>query len=82
MPKTITIRINDDIYEILKKAADGDRRSISNYIEYAALAYLTSDAYVSENEMAEILKDTTLVNSLKKGLSDVKKGSYKIVGWI
>ena len=71
MPKTITIRISDDTYEIFKKAADGERRSIPNYIEYAALAYLTSDISVSDEEMNEILSDANLVKNLNKGLSDI-----------
>jgi uncharacterized protein (DUF1778 family) len=79
MSKTITVRIEDDVYEIFKKAADGERRTISNFIEYAALAYLTNDISVSDEEMAEILADKNLVSDIKAGLSDIKTGKYKIV---
>jgi predicted transcriptional regulator len=77
--KTITVRIEDNIYNILKKAADGERRTISNFIENASLSYLTNEIYVSDFEMSEILNDAKLVSGIKKGLDDVKKGKYKIV---
>lgn len=77
--KTITVRIDDSVYSILKKAADGERRTISNFLENASLSYLTNEIYVSDYEMAEILKDAKLVSGIKKGLSDVKKGKYTIV---
>lgn len=80
MAKTITIRIDDDTYEMFRKAADGERRSISNFIEYAALSYITGEAYVSNGEMRDILADKALVKSLRKGLDDVKKGRYSVVG--
>ncbi len=76
--KTITVRIDDSVYSILKKAADGERRTISNFLENASLSYLTNEIYVSDYEMAEILKDAKLVSGIKKGLSDVKKGKYTI----
>jgi predicted transcriptional regulator len=77
--KTITIRVDDNIYNILKKAADGERRTISNFIENASLTYLTNEMYVSDYEMADIIKDAKLVSGIKKGLADAKKRKYKIV---
>lgn len=77
--KTITVRIDDSVYNILKKAADGERRTISNFLENASLSYLTNEIYVSDYEMAEILKDAKLVSGIKKGLNDIKKGKYSIV---
>ncbi len=77
--KTITVRIDDSVYNILKKAADGERRTISNFLENASLSYLTNEIYVSDYEMAEILKDAKLVSGIKKGLNDIKKGKYTIV---
>jgi predicted transcriptional regulator len=77
--KTITVRIDDNVYNILKKAADGERRTISNFVENASLSYLTNEIYVTDYEMSEILKDAKLVSGIEKGLDDVKKGKYKIV---
>ncbi len=79
MPKTITIRLEDSVYDIFKTAADGERRTISNFVEFATLAYVTNEIYVSDQEMNEILADSSLVSSLKKGLSDIKNGKYRLV---
>jgi hypothetical protein len=40
---------------MIKTAADGQRRSISNFIEYATITYLTEESFVSEGEMHDIL---------------------------
>jgi hypothetical protein len=77
MAKTITLRVDDNTYNTLKKAADGDRRTISNYIEYAAINYIFTNNIVDDTEMNEIL---SFEKDLKKGLDDVKKRRYKIVG--
>jgi len=77
--KTVTVRVDDNVYNLLKKAADGERRTISNFMENASLSYLTNEIYVSDHEMEQILNDSQLVKSLKKGIDDVKKGKYKIV---
>lgn len=79
MSKTMTLRVEDDIYELIKVAADGQRRNISNFIEYATLQYLTSQIYVSDEEMKEILTNKELVNSIKCGLGDIENGDYAIV---
>lgn len=77
--KTVTMRVDDSIYEMIKLAADGQRRNISNFIEYATLQYLTSSQYVNDNEMNEILSDKTLVNNLQQGFREAKNGDYTLV---
>ena len=77
--KTVTMRVDDAVYQMIKAAADGQRRNISNFIEYATLQYLTSSQYVSDAEMNEILNDTELVKNLKKGFEEVKNGDYDLV---
>ncbi len=79
MAKTITIRVDDRVYEIFQKAANGERRSISNFIENAALAYITNEQFVSDEEMEDIRTDKKLLQNLKKGIEDIEKGRYKIV---
>jgi len=79
MSKTVTVRLDEKTYELIRSAASGSRRSISNFMEYAALAYLTEDAFVSEHEMAEILSDTDLVKALKEGHQDIAGRSYTVV---
>ena len=77
MPKTITIRIDDDTYEMIKTAAEGERRSISNFIEYAAVNYLAEESFVTENEMEEILNDKKLLESLEKSKKEIAEGKYR-----
>jgi predicted transcriptional regulator len=80
MAKTITMRVDDDTYNLIKTAADGDRRSISNFIEYATISFLTEESFVSDNEMDEIMNDENLLKSLKQGRKEAKEGKYRIVG--
>lgn len=77
MSKTITIRLEENVYEIFKKAADGQKRTISNYIEYATLNYTVNETVVDDTEMSEIL---SFEEDIKKGLADVSAGRYTIVG--
>ena len=77
--KTLTLRVDDDVYSMIKLASDGARRNISNFIEYATLEYLTSSQYIDNNEMNDILDDRELIESLNKGLKEVKEGDYTFV---
>jgi len=77
--KTITLRIEDDLYNMFKTAANGEKRTLSNFIEYAAQNYLSDEAFVSDGEMDEIFSDKKLISSIKKGKEDIKKGRFKIV---
>jgi len=77
--KTLTMRVDDSIYQMIKAAADGQKRNISNFIEFATLQYLTSVQYVDNNEMNEILNDKELIHNLKDGLKNLKAEDYKIV---
>jgi uncharacterized protein (DUF1778 family) len=79
MAKTITLRVDEDTYSLLKNAAHGERRSISNFIEFAALAYLSRQVYVSDEEMNDILSDKDLMSNLKKAAQEIKEGKYRIV---
>ena len=79
MAKTITIRIDDDTYNMIKTAADGERRSISNFIEYATITYLTEESFVSESEMNDILSDEKLLKALQEGKKEIEEGKYNIV---
>ena len=76
MAKTITVRIDDSTYDIFKLAADGQKRTISNYLEYATLNYTMNEAIVDDIEMNEILK---YEEDIKKGLSDISAGRYRII---
>ncbi|MGD9719185.1 MAG: CopG family transcriptional regulator [Sulfurimonadaceae bacterium] len=77
--KTVTMRVNDSTYEMIKLAAEGQKRNLSNFIEFATMQYLTSSQFVENDEMAEIMNDKELVKNLMDGLEDFKKGDYTIV---
>lgn len=80
MSKTITLRIDNETYDLIKLAATGQRRTISNFIEYATMAYLSEDSFVSDEEMEEILEDEKLLKTIIKAEKEIESGKYRIVG--
>ena len=79
MPKTITIRLDDETYELIRSAARGQMRSIANFVEYATISHLTEEAFVSDEEIEQIMSDNELVQTLKKARTDVKTKRYTVV---
>ena len=79
MSKTVTIRLDDETYQMIRHAAEGQLRSISNFIEYAAISYLTEEAFVSDEEMGEILSDAALLKVLRQARSDAAAERYEKV---
>lgn len=77
--KTVTMRVDDSVYEMMKLAAQGQKRNLSNFIEFATMQFLTSSQFVENDEMTEILDDKELVQNLMNGLTDFKNGDYTIV---
>lgn len=73
------MRVDDSIYQMIKTAAEGQKRNISNFIEFATLQYLTSVQYVDNSEMNEILNDKALIQNLQDGLKNLKAKDYTIV---
>lgn len=79
MGKTITIRIDDDTYEKIKSAAESEKRTISNFMEYATLSYVESSSFVSEEEMQQLAQDAQLLSNIKESLDDIQNGRYRLV---
>ena len=79
MPKTITICLDDETYDLIRSAARGQMRSIANFVEYATISHLTEDAIVPDEEMGQIMSDHELVQTLKKVRTDVKTKRYTVV---
>lgn len=79
MGKTITLRVDDETHELIKRAATGERTSIANFIEYATIAYVTDESFVSDNEMNEILGDKQLLRTLRQGDIDIQGGKVRNV---
>jgi predicted transcriptional regulator len=79
MAKTVTVRIDDSTYKRIKSAAEAQRRTISNFMEYATMSYLESSAFVNNEEMKGISQDQELIETLSKAMGDIKRGNYRIV---
>ena len=72
MSKTVTLRLDDNIYHMFRSLAKSDNRPLSNYIETAALRFVESSDFVDEFEMEEIRENAILNRSIKRGLKDAK----------
>jgi uncharacterized protein (DUF1778 family) len=77
--KTITIRIDDTTYQKIKSAAESEKRTISNFMEYATVAYLENSSFISDEEMKEIVANRELLSRLQESIQDIKRGEYRIV---
>ena len=73
MPRTVTLRLGEDVYEELREAAAAERRPLSNLIETAALARIREAQFVDDAEMAEILSNEALVRRLKAGSRQARR---------
>ncbi|OGQ48544.1 MAG: hypothetical protein A3H42_05535 [Deltaproteobacteria bacterium RIFCSPLOWO2_02_FULL_46_8] len=80
MPKTVTLRIDDESYETLLQHSEAEKRPLSNYIEMAALEYARSQEFVDDEEMMALLSNKDLIQRLKKGSTEAKKRKGKFVG--
>ena len=79
MSKTVTLRLDDKIYQKFRGMATHDNRPISNFIETAALRFVEEHEYVDEFEMAEINDNASLKRSIKSGIRDAKAGRGRFV---
>ena len=75
MAKTVTLRIDDNEYRTFKKFADVENRTLSNFIETATLKYIQENEF----EMNEIINNSQLNQSLKRGLQDAAKRRGRFV---
>ncbi len=80
MPRTVTLRLDDESYEAFREAAAAERRPLSNLIETAALARIREQQFVDDGEMAEILSNERLLRSLKAGSRDARRRRGRLVG--
>ena len=80
MPKTITLRLDDETYEEVRRRAAAENRSISNLVETAALRQLREEDFVSDEEMTEILTDEVLMRRLRRGHREARQRKGSFVG--
>jgi hypothetical protein len=73
MPKTITLRIDDETYRSFMKRAKSANRSLANYIETTVKEHIRESDFVDDSEMAEIVANEQLVERLRKGSKNAKR---------
>lgn len=76
--KTLTIRMSDKDYKMIVKAANNDKRTLSNFMLASTLKSLEKPYYADNEEMQGILNDKTLMEGIKQGHKDAvkKRGRY------
>jgi hypothetical protein len=79
MAKTVTLRLEEEVYNIFLEAAKAENRPLSNLIETAALSRIREQQFVDDAEMSEILANENLLKRLKKGARDSEKGAGRFV---
>lgn len=79
MPKTVTLRLDDDVYSQFRRLAKEDNRTLSNFIETSTLRYIEEHKFVDEFEMEEIRGNQSLNDSIKRALKDVQEMKGRFV---
>ncbi len=79
MPKTLTLRLEDEVYQLFADAARAENRSIANLIRTAALTQVRESQFVDDYEMAEIRANESLLERLKQGSADARAGRGRLV---
>ena len=78
MSKTVTLRLNEKMYNLFRDLAVSENRSLSNFIETSVLRFVEDNQFVDEYEMDEIKNNNDLNASMNRALTDVKtkKGRF------
>ncbi len=79
MPKTVTLRLKEEVYKTFSEAARAENRSLSNLIETAALNRIRDSQFVDDLELAEILANEDLMSRIRKGSLQAKTRKGKFV---
>ncbi len=79
MSRMVTLRLKDPVYRMFRGMADRQNRSLSNFIETAAMRFVEEQELVDEYEMAEIRANKELNRGLRRGVLDAKKKRGRFV---
>ena len=79
MPKTVTLRLKENNYNLFRNLAAMENRSLANFIETSVLRSIENSQFMTEFEMAEIKNNQELNMSLEQALEDVKQGKGRFV---
>lgn len=78
MTKTVTLRLEEGVFEEFRKAAAAEGWTLSHLIETAALARIRERQFVGDEEVTEILSNHALLGRLKAGSlqARLRQGDY------
>jgi len=79
MPKTVTLRVDDETYRAFSQRAISEKRPIANFIEMAVMEYIRDSEFVEDEEMRDILSNDRLMRSLREGSKQAKKRQGRFV---
>ena len=80
MSRSVTIRLNEDVYNKFHEMAVEEHRSVSNLIEAFALKKLEEELFTNTFETSEIALNRTLLTRLKKGHLDATHKRGRLIG--
>jgi len=80
MAKTVTLRLTEEEYKMIRAAAGVENRPISNFITTKVVENIEESYFVDPVEMAQIKSDKGLLEKLKAGHRDAEKIRGKFVG--
>jgi hypothetical protein len=79
MPKTITLRLSDEDFQLFQAYAKAENRTLANAIETLALKQISEELFADEFEMQEILENKDLLARLKAGSHQAKRMKGRFV---
>ena len=79
MSKTLTLRVDEETYWLIRQTAQAEQRSIANLILTSALSHIREQQFVDEHEMAEIRASEVLLERIEQGSRDARDGKGRFV---
>jgi hypothetical protein len=79
MPKTITLRLSDEDFQLFQAFAKAENRTLANAIETLALKQIEEELFADEFEMREILENKDLLERLKTASAEAKRMKGRFV---
>jgi uncharacterized protein (DUF1778 family) len=79
MSKTVTLRLDDEVYGLFLEAAKAENRTLSNLIVTEALSRIREQQFVDDAEMSAISANENLLKRLQKGAREAKLGKGRFV---
>jgi len=78
MGKTVTLTMDESLYEKVRQHAAMDNRSLANFIKMAMARYIEERNLVDDFEMEEIKNNTNLIERIQAGSRDAadRKGHF------